>query len=799
MDEHATYPLRDLTHPAGTFVPFRTSEIEQSIPSRFGRIVSRHAEKTAVRFRGAATSYRDLNARAGGVASALSTLPPEPEDAPVAPLAGQGSGLIAGILGILASGRPYLPLDVLDPPRRLSTILAASGALCVLADAAHLALAGSAVGPGIAVLALDGISPADGPVLGAAIRPDAPAYIYYTSGSTGSAKGVADSHRNVLHNIMRYTNALRISSTDRLSLVQAPAFSGAVSSMFAALLNGATLCPYDLHADGLGANLADWIAGEELTMFHSVPAVFRGAGGAGRTFPSVRTIRLEGDAASVRDVEHFRRHFSQECVLVNGLGTTETGLVRQFFLRRTDDPPGGILPIGYAVDGMEVVLLDPDGQELPPGATGEIAVKSRYLASGYWRDPDRTALAFVPDPADRERRIYRTGDLGRMAADGCLTYLGRKDLQCKVRGNRVDPADVESRLLTLPSVKDAAVTVRSDGAWEGRLVAYIVPASAPPPVQAVLRRALATMLPNYMIPTRFVMMDALPLGANLKVDRRLLPDPAAVARYDARPYRPPADGLEAALAAIWESILGIAPVGADDDFFDLGGDSLSAAGVYARVEEELGVALNMSTLFDAPTVARLARALGDASRRLHANPAVLRVSGPGLPLVCIHGHQGHIHPFAALSRHVDAPVYAFASVGLAGEEMPLPTVGAMAERYLADLRKVRPEGPYLLAGFCFGGLVALEMARMLPREAVARVILFDVTPAEFPSLFPADAVERYRSSVRVKRRAFHAANLARLGSAARAAYLWNAARAGLLGKRCQDRDGPLSASRAVSA
>lgn len=679
-------------------------------------------------------------------------------------LASQGIALAGAILGILKSGKAYLPLDGRDPPDRVSLFVRESGSQCVVCDARHRSVARSVAPAGASILCLDEIPPEEGvraPSID--VSPDQPAYIFYTSGTTGTPKGVVDCHRNVLHNVMRYTNALRISAEDRLSLVQAPHFSGAVSSMFCALLNGAALFPYDIQSRGLGERLAGWIVESQLTMFHSVPAIYRSALSSGTSFPTVRVVRLEGDAASVRDAELFAKRFGPGSVLANGIGATETGLIRQFLLRQGDPAPKGTLPIGYPVEDMEVVLLDDEGKESAPGERGEIVVISAYLADGYWRSPALTGAAFRTDPRDPSRRIYRTGDVGRMAPDGCLEYLGRKDSECKVRGHRIDPLEVESALLALPAVREAAVATLKAGAGEGKLIAYIVPTHEPPPLQAALRRALAGSLPEHMIPSRFVMIESLPLNANLKVDRRALPDPMTVPRHDAAPFRAPSGPLETPLAAIWETALGISPIGADDDFFDLGGDSLAAAEINAQIELMFGAGFTMATLFASPTVFALARTIGEGTRAAVANPVLLRQGGAGTPLVCIHGHQGHAHPFIELARHLTRPVVAFQSVGLSGAPGQGSTIPSIAARYIADLRRALPNGPYILAGFCFGGLIALEMARQLPRSDVAHLVMFDVTPHEFPSRVSRAALRRYRAAYRIRRLAFHREQVALLG------------------------------------
>src|SRR4030095_2694489 len=271
---------------------------------------------------------------------------------------------------------------------------------------------------------LDGRGAGEAP--GLVISPDAGAYIFYTSGSTGRTKGVLDTHRSVLHNVMRYTNTLHLAADDRLTLLQGPAFSGAVSSLFGALLNGAACFPFDVGREGAD-RLPTWLAAECITIYHSVPALFRQVAPHGGALPALRLVRLEGDGASPRDLALLQRHFTRDCVLVNGLGATECGLVRQFFFTPAHPLPEGVVPIGEAVEDMEIAVVGEDGRPVPSGAVGEITVRSRYLAAGYWRRPELTAERFSDAGTERGLRVYRTGDAGRWRADGMLEHLGRPE------------------------------------------------------------------------------------------------------------------------------------------------------------------------------------------------------------------------------------------------------------------------------------------------------------------------------------------------------------------------------------
>lgn len=676
----------------------------------------------------------------------------------VAVLCEQRPTLLAAILGVLAAGRCYVPLDPAFPAPRLERTIERAEADLIVADEHTMPLARRLARAGVQVIDADHL-PLIGPVAcSPPPGPNDPAYIYFTSGSTGEPKGVFDCHRNVLHNVMRYTNSLGLHAGDRITLLQRPAFSGAVSSLFGALLNGGTSCIFDLDAEG-PARLREWLATAGVTVYHSVPSIFRAVARAGPTLPALRVVRLEGDRATRLDLELFAQHFGDGCVLVNGLGATECGIVRQFAFRRGDPLPAAGVPIGRAVADMDIKVADDQGHEVEAGTSGEIVVCSEYLALGYWNDAVNTARRFSGQPGGR--RSWRTGDRGRVDAAGCLEHLGRMDWQLRFRGATVEVEAIEQALLGSGAAAQVAMVVLAGGGSGERLVAYIVPAAGTAPAPAGLHAAVVAAVPAASVPTDYVLLDALPLGENGKVDLRRLPPPSP----RPSPQTPDTSAraqIERPLAAIWASVLRCESVARDADFRDLGGDSLAAADLIAEVRERFRVDLPDSVLLDAPTVAALTAVIA-ASPAAGTSAAAIGPAGvgwvqqgDGVPLVFATGDMlGTGDAPKRLARHLGPGVALLQVAPFNPEVESTPqTLEAMAARRLQQLVPLLPRHQCHVLGYCgAGGLLAYELARQLEAGGaqVLSVMLIDTFPILPPGSGPGFAASVRRAADRMLR------------------------------------------------
>jgi acyl-coenzyme A synthetase/AMP-(fatty) acid ligase/acyl carrier protein len=502
-------------------------------------------------------------------------------------------------------------LDPSFPKDRSAFLLRDSEAKLLIADAENLSLAEQCADQNCQVADIERLCSAgssDNP--GLAVSSQGLAFLIYTSGSTGQPKGVVQTHANLIHDSLIYCNGLHICADDRMALLYSCSVSQGIKITFAALLNGATLCPFDVRKRGV-TRISDWLIRQEVTIFFSVPVLFHqfAATLTGQElFPHLRIIQLGSDLVTPRELEEYRRHFSAHTILVIRFGTTETGTVRRMYFDSTSSLTEARNAVGYAVEGAEVCLVDDTGAALPIDAVGEIVVKGRYLSPGYWRRSDLSREKFVADPDGGEQRMYYTGDLGRLRADGRLDHLGRKDFQLSVRGYRVEAGEIETLLRAQPNVKEALVATygASTSAAHDRLVAYIVAFEKRFPVISALRKAVRDKLPAYMVPTDFIFLESLPLTPHGKIDRLALPAPQGTRPDSTSAFIAPELDVERRLAEIWAEVLGVDCVGIHDDFFDLGGHSLAATRVVSRVLEKFGLELPVRALFDAPSVARMA-------------------------------------------------------------------------------------------------------------------------------------------------------------------------------------------------
>jgi aspartate racemase len=678
-----------------------------------------------------AVTYGELNARADRLARRLRALGVGP-DVLVGVCLERSIELVVAFLGILKAGGAYLPLDPSYPAHRLGFMVDDAQAAVVLTRAALR----SVVGEGsAAVLLIDdagAVPPAPGGPPATGAGPDHLAYAMFTSGSTGRPKGVAIQHRGILRLVFGQTYA-RLDATRTLLWTSAISFDVSTFELWGALLHGAR-CVLFPAAVPTPATLAVLIRRHHVTTAWLTGSLFNTViDEAPEALAGVEELLVGGEALSPSHVRRAYQHLPG-VTIVNGYGPTEcTTFACCYRLPGPPDPEAATVPIGRPIANTQAYVLDRHGNPAPIGVVGELYMGGAGLARGYVNRPELTAQRFVPHPFDATpgARLYRSGDLVRWRADGLLDFLGRVDDQVKIRGFRIEPGEIEHVLASHPGVRDVAVVARDTAA--GRmLVGYVVPRGSGRVSATELRRHLAEHVPAHMIPSGFVTLGALPLTPNGKVDRRALPAPDGPSRKDGVT---PRDPVEAGLVAIWEGLLG-QTVRVTDDFFELGGHSLLAVRLVQRIEETFGCTLPLAALHAHPTVEALAQALVRLAPERRGDVVTLNAAGSQPPLFFFHGDlsAGGFYCLT-LARHLgaDQPLHLVHPLGADGGDVP-PTVEAMASAHAQAIRAVQPCGPYRMGGYCNGGLVAFETARLLELhgEQIERVVLVAAAPYTHP-------------------------------------------------------------------
>jgi len=741
---------------------------EGSLHALFERQAARAPDAVAVSCGDATLTYRELDEQANRLARYLCGHGVGP-GAYVGLLLDRSLWTAVGILGILKTGAAYVPLDPAYPRERLDFMLRDAG-IRVLLTRRELVPAASAT-PGLRVVALDeewppieprgAVSP-EGAASGDArsvngrfgdagaathsqtVSGDDAAYVIYTSGSTGTPKGVVVTHHNVVRLFTSTRDLFGFDERDVWTLFHSYAFDFSVWELWGALLHGGRLVVVPFEVSRSPDAFYALLERERVTVLNQTPSAFGGLARVATARDARRALALRlvifgGEALDLRGLRPwFDRYGDTRPRLVNMYGITETTVHVTYRPLRASDPdsaPGSM--IGRPLPDLRLYVLDGRGQPAPVGVPGELYVGGAGVARGYLGQPALTAARFVHDPFSHEpgARLYRSGDRARYRSDGDLEYLGRIDGQVKVRGYRIEVGEIEAVLARQEGVVACAVVVREDTPGDRRLVAYVVadPTRARPAASDEWRRGIRAHLPEYMVPASFGRLDRLPLTPNGKIDRRALPSPPVERSDEAarRDHVAPRTPLERALARIWEDLLDVGPVGVRDNFFDLGGHSLLAVRLLDRIERVCGRAVPLSILFGGATIERLAAALedgGDAPQRAVVPLVEVQGSGSRRPFYFLHGDMYGGYYCLKIARRLGAerPFYALPPHGLDGWQVPR-TVEAIASYHVEVLRAFQPRGPYLLGGFCNGGVIAYEMARQLQAEGqqVDRLVIID--------------------------------------------------------------------------
>ena len=718
--------LVDWNHTEVAF-PGKDLCLHQSIEEQ----AKRTPHQVALVFERQKLTYRELDRRANQLARHLRALGVGP-DVLVGLSLERSLEMVVAILGVLKAGGAYVPLDPSFPQNRLAYMVEDSRMSVLLTHRGlekNLPVRPSAIvqlGSDWSEIARQSPTPPQSGDTG----PHNLAYVLYTSGSTGKPKGVEIPHSAIVNFLFSMQQEPGFSAGDTLLAVTTLSFDIAGLELYLPLISGGKVVIASREDTQDPARLMQRIEESECTVMQATPATWRALINAGWK-GSARLKVLCGGEALLPDLA--KELLPRSAELWNMYGPTETTVWSTVYRTKSGDGP---VPIGRPIANTQVYVLDPSRNLVPPGNVGELYIGGDGLARGYLHREELTKERFVASPFVPHARVYRTGDLARWRPDGTVECLGRVDSQVKLRGFRIELGEIETVLGGHPAVRQCAVIAREDMPGDKQLVAYFETQAGPTPSVTDLRTYLEKDLPAFMVPSVFVSLEKLPLTPNGKVDRKSLPAPTqrVAVKND---FVAPLDASEQLLAQIWAKALKVKRVGRHDNFFELGGHSLLAVQITVEIEKLTKIRLPLASLLQAPTIADLAQIL----RRKQWAPSwsslvPLRANGSKPPLFLMHAHGGNVLEYHALANLLesDQPVYALQARGLDGNVPTDLTLEKMASAYLEELRSFQPEGPYFLAGFCFGGLLALEAAQQLKaagQEVALLVLIQSMHPVAF--------------------------------------------------------------------
>ncbi|CAN5762352.1 hypothetical protein BH09VER1_BH09VER1_13410 [soil metagenome] len=724
---------------------------DATIGSLFVEVATRHADKVALSQGNREITYGQLHSQASRLAARLRAEGVQPGSM-VAITASHSIETMAGLIAIALAGGAYTPVDPNHPEERIRFIMDDVGASILLVDSAVSQLQPDVAHRLITLERMDG--------KGDVVEIDTtgltalhPAYVLYTSGSTGRPKGVVVPHRAVTR-LVWGTDFMKF-GPDEVFLQAAPlSFDASTLEIWGPLLNGGKLVLLEANLTGL-VHIANTVRTREVTTLWLTAGLFQIM--VDEHLDDLKGLRNLLAGGDVLPIAHVRRAFEAlpKTRLINGYGPTENTTFTTCHTIGEEDLQGASISIGRPIANTTVVILDQEGQPVPAGIPGEILTGGDGLALGYLNNAELTAVKFVVNPVRgyENEILYRTGDRGRWRADGTIEFLGRRDRQAKIRGVRIEPAEVEEAISSHPSVGGCKADVRGGSAGNKTLVAWVNPAAGAMIDRQELADYLASKLPPFLCPDSIVVLDSLPLTENGKIDGGALPDPSHEARTRSTP---PRTETEKELAAIWCELLELPAVGRDDNFFHLGGHSLLGLKLFSRILKNFKVSLPLATLLKAPTLRTLAIALdaerleiSEKSQGTRATIAPIQRDGELPPFFCIHGGDGGVIFYRNLAAHLspDRPLLAIEAPALVAENRgSVASVEETAEEYVRLITKRQSRGPYYLGGYSFGGTVAYEMARLLRAEGeeVAFLAIFD-------ALNPTVRLTEYTLSERVRR------------------------------------------------
>jgi amino acid adenylation domain-containing protein len=723
---------------------------DQCIHQLFEAQVELTPDRLAVVFEAEQLTYQELNNRSNQLANYLKKLGVG-ADIPVAICVERSVAMVVGLLGILKAGGAYVPLDPSYPPERLSYMLANSQVNVIVSSQKLVVLLPESTAQ---VVYLDTdwgeIDRENSDNLGCEVRLENLGYTIYTSGSTGLPKGVAMTQR-ALCNLIAWQIAQPTANYCAKTLQFTPiSFDVSFQEIFATWCTGGTLVLVtdEIRRDPVTLlNLLDRAAIERLFLpFVALQQLAEVAVNYNLFPQQLREVITAGEQLQITPA--IRKFFGtlSHCTLHNHYGPSESHVVTSFTLTNPVENWSALPPIGRPIANTQIYVLDSQMQPVPIGITGELYIGGDCLAREYFQRPELTAEKFIPNPFDLSSsrtedlcRLYKTGDLVRYLPDGNIEYLGRIDNQVKIRGFRIELGEIETLLSEHPAILQTTVIVREDNPGNKQLVAYCV-TNVTVSIDE-LRSFIAQKVPSHMVPAAVVILPALPMTPNGKVDRRALPVPDYTRQESTATFVAPQDAIEIELTALWQQVLGVKSIGIKDNFFDLGGNSLLAVRLLGEIDLVWHQKLPLATFIAAPTIEQFSIVLRQEQGSTTWSSLVpIESRGSRTPLFCIHPVGGNVLEYYPLAYRLgpEQPMYGLQSQGLDGVQAPLTQIEAMAANYINEIQTVQPNGPYVLAGYSFGGLVAFEIACQLESqgEKVKLLALLDNESPTLPTIRP---------------------------------------------------------------
>lgn len=586
-------------------IPF--AEPLQTIHGRFESIASSVPDRIAVSDSHTSLTFDSLNKHSNCLAQLLMKQLPDREN--IAVFHENSVWQVVSILGILKAGKTYVPLDASFPADRKHAMMQDADIRHILTES-RMAEVHKDFLKGLSFICSDETNDSpEGNLTEAAVNPEDPAILLYTSGSTGKPKGVIQTHENMVHFIRRLTAFSGILPDYRFAHYLSLGFSAHALPLLASLLNGCHLELFNVRSSGYAA-FSQWFREKRINAALVIPSFLRhwmDVTEAGQSFPDLKLLMLGGETLYRGDVGKARKVFGKHTRMINILASTEAYLSRGYDIGHDTPLLSNIIPVGYPVEGIELLIRNSEGQTCKPGETGEIYLRSRYICTGYWNKPEQSEADVSHDASDKSIRILRTYDLGMMSEDGCVVHLGRKDNMVKLRGYRIDLAEVESVLLGDPEVKEAVCALKTNRFGIEHIIAWIVPSVAYMPDLNFLKAKAAKVLPDYMVPTYFIQLTDMPKNSSGKTDRASMPEPDWVHLEGQLLKEPPADEIELQLVGIFEKSLNLKPIGVTDNYLELGADSLRLFVAFNNIEKHFGIRISADQMLEQPTIRQIAR------------------------------------------------------------------------------------------------------------------------------------------------------------------------------------------------